>query len=196
MNARRPLRIVVAEDEAIIRLDLREMLEEEGYEVVADVGRGDEAVEQVRRQRPDAAIFDVKMPGLDGIAATRLVSAERLCPVIMLTAFSQREVIDEARDAGALGYIVKPFQRTDLVPAIELAVARFEELRALVDERDAMGAKLELRKLVERAKGLLQDRHHMSEADAFAFLQRTAMSSRVTMAAVADGVVSGRIVPE
>lgn len=195
MNERR-LRIVVAEDEAIIRLDLREMLEEDGYEVVADVGRGDDAVEAVRTLRPDVAIFDVKMPGLDGISAAREVARERLCPVVMLTAFSQREVIDEARDAGALAYIVKPFQRTDIVPAVELAVARFEEMRALADERDAIGERLELRKIVDRAKGILQDRHSMTEADAFTFLQRTAMSSRTTMAAVATGVVDGRIVPD
>lgn len=195
MNERR-LRIVVAEDEAIIRLDLREMLEEDGYEVVADVGRGDDAVEAVRTLRPDVAIFDVKMPGLDGISAAREVARERLCPVVMLTAFSQREVIDEARDAGALAYIVKPFQRTDIVPAVELAVARFEEMRALADERDAIGERLEVRKIVDRAKGILQDRHSMTEADAFTFLQRTAMSSRTTMAAVATGVVDGRIVPD
>lgn len=195
MNERR-LRIVVAEDEAIIRLDLCEMLAEDGYEVVADVGRGDDAVESVRSLRPDVAIFDVKMPGLDGISAARQVSEERVCPVVMLTAFSQREVIEEARDAGALAYIVKPFQRTDIVPAIELAVARFEEMRALEDERDAIGERLELRKVVDRAKGLLQDRHSMSEGDAFRFLQRTAMSSRSTMAAVAQGVIDGRITPE
>lgn len=195
MSERR-LRIVLAEDEAIIRLDLREMLEEDGYEVVADVGRGDDAVEAVRSLRPDVAIFDVKMPGLDGISAARQVSQERICPVVMLTAFSQREVIDEARDAGALAYIVKPFQRTDIVPAVEVAVARFEEMRALAEERDAIGERLELRKIVDRAKGVLQDRHGMTEADAFTFLQRTAMSSRTTMAAVATGVVDGLIVPD
>ena len=130
-------RIVIAEDEAIIRLDLRETLEEEGYIVVADTGRGDDAIDLVRQHRPDVAIFDIKMPGLDGLDAARVVSAEKLCPVVMLTAFSQREVIEQARDAGALAYLVKPFQKTDLVPAIELAIGRFREMLTLSGERDA-----------------------------------------------------------
>jgi response regulator NasT len=189
------VRIVIAEDESIIRMDLRESLEEEGYEVVADVGRGDLAVEAVRKHRPDVAIFDIKMPGVDGLVAARMVSDERLCPVVMLTAFSQREIIEQARDAGALAYIVKPFQRTDLVPAVELAIARFREVQELADERDDLGRQLELRKLLDRAKGVLQDECRMGEADAYTFLQRTAMASRMRIADVAQGVVDGTIRP-
>ena len=188
-------RIVLAEDESIIRMDLRESLEEEGYVVVADVGRGDWAIEAVREHRPDVAIFDIKMPQLDGLAAARAVSEERLCPVVMLTAFSQREVIEQARDAGALAYIVKPFQRTDLVPAIELAIARFRELQELADARDELGEQLALRKLIDRAKGVLQDECAMSESASYAFIQQTAMSSRLRMADVARGVLDGSIRP-
>ena len=136
------IRIVVAEDEAIIRLDLVETLQEEGYIVVADTGRGDSAIELVREHKPDVAIFDIKMPGLDGLAAARVVSDEKICPVVMLTAFSQREVIEQARDAGALAYLVKPFQKTDLVPAIELAIGRFTEMKLLSGERDALDEQL------------------------------------------------------
>jgi len=186
-------RIVVAEDEAIIRMDLVELLAEEGYDVVADVGRGDLAVEAVRTHRPDAAIFDVKMPGLDGVEAVRVLAPERICPVIMLTAFSQREVIEQARDAGALAYLVKPFQRTDLVPAIELAIGRFEEVLAIAGERDELAGRLELRKLVDRAKGILMDRRGMTEQDAYGFLQRRAMEGRTTMADVSRAVIDGRI---
>jgi response regulator NasT len=176
-------------------MDLRESLEEEGYVVVADVGRGDLAIEAVRTHRPDVAIFDIKMPNVDGLQAARVVSAERLCPVVMLTAFSQREVIAQARDAGALSYIVKPFQRTDLVPAIELAIARYRELLELADERDDLGKQLELRKLLDRAKGILQDECAMTESEAFAFIQQTAMSSRLRMAEVARGVLDGSLRP-
>ena len=195
MTERSAVRIVIAEDESIIRMDLRESLEEEGYVVVADVGRGDLAIEAVRTHRPDVAIFDIKMPNVDGLEAARVVSAERLCPVVMLTAFSQREVIAQARDAGALSYIVKPFQRTDLVPAIELAIARYRELLELADERDDLGKQLELRKLLDRAKGILQDECAMTESEAFAFIQQTAMSSRLRMAEVARGVLDGSLRP-
>ncbi len=193
MADRPATRIVVAEDEAIIRMDLVELLAEEGYDVVADVGRGDLAVEAVRTHRPDAAIFDVKMPGLDGVEAVRVLAPERICPVIMLTAFSQREVIEQARDAGALAYLVKPFQRTDLVPAIELAIGRFEEVLAIAGERDELAERLELRKLVDRAKGILMDRRGMTEQDAYGFLQRRAMEGRTTMADVSRAVIDGRI---
>jgi response regulator NasT len=188
-------RIVIAEDEAIIRLDLRETLEEEGYEVVADTGRGDTAIEMVREHRPDVAIFDIKMPGMDGLDAARVVSAEKICPVVMLTAFSQREVIEQARDAGALAYLVKPFQKTDLVPAIELAIGRFLEMKALSGERDALDEQLELRKLLDRAKGLLIDQHSLSEQAAFDFIQKMAMSKRMRMRDVAVAVLSGEITP-
>ena len=188
-------RIVIAEDEAIIRLDLRETLEEEGYEVVADTGRGDTAIDLVREHRPDVAIFDIKMPGIDGLDAARVVSAEKICPVVMLTAFSQREVIEQARDAGALAYLVKPFQKTDLVPAIELAIGRFLELKSLSGERDALDEQLELRKVLDRAKGLLIDQHSLTEQAAFDFIQKMAMSKRMRMLDVAKAILSGEIKP-
>lgn len=188
-------RIVIAEDEAIIRLDLRETLEEEGYVVVADTGRGDTAVELVREHQPDVAIFDIKMPGMDGLEAARVVSYEKICPVVMLTAFSQREVIEQARDAGALAYLVKPFQKTDLVPAIELAIGRFLEMKTLSGERDALDEQLELRKLLDRAKGLLIDGHSLTEQAAFDFIQKMAMSKRMRMRDVAVAVLSGEIKP-
>ncbi|MFM8811956.1 MAG: ANTAR domain-containing response regulator [Actinomycetota bacterium] len=190
-----PVRIVVAEDEAIIRLDLVETLAEEGYIVVADTGRGDTAVELVREHQPDVAIFDIKMPGLDGLEAARMVADEKICPVVMLTAFSQRQVIEQARDAGALAYLVKPFQKTDLVPAIELAIGRFAEMKAIAGERDHFGQQLELRKLLDRAKGILIDEHQMSEQDAFNFIQKTAMRRRLKMQQVAEGVLDRSITP-
>ena len=189
------IRIVVAEDEAIIRLDLVESLREEGYEVVADTGRGDTAIELVREHKPDVAIFDIKMPGQDGLEAARAVSAEKICPVVMLTAFSQREVIEQARDAGALAYLVKPFQKTDLVPAIELAIGRFAELKLLSGERDALDEQLQLRKLLDRAKGVLIDKHLMTEQAAFDFIQKSAMSSRSRMKDVAQKVIDGELTP-
>ena len=188
-------RIVLAEDEAIIRLDLRESLQEEGYEVVGDVGRGDKAVELVRVTKPDVAIFDIKMPDMSGLEAAKIVSDEKICPVVMLTAFSQREIIEQARDAGALAYLVKPFQKTDLVPAIELAIARFAELRSLSGEVAALGAQLEIRKLVDRAKGLLIDKYKMSEADSFAYIQSMAMSERKKMGEIAEQIIAGKLHP-
>jgi response regulator NasT len=158
------IRVVIAEDEAIIRLDLKETLEEEGYEVVGETGRGDKAVDLVRELRPDLAILDIKMPGMDGIEAARLITKDRICGVLVLTAFSQREVIEQARDAGALAYLVKPFQKTDLVPAIEVAIARFREMQALNGEVDALEEQLETRKSIDRAKGILIDQCSMSES--------------------------------
>ena len=192
----RVIRIVVAEDEAIIRLDLVETLIEEGYVVVADTGRGDTAVELVRTHQPDVAIFDIKMPGIDGLEAARAVSDEKICPVVMLTAFSQREIIEQARDAGALAYLVKPFQKTDLVPAIELAIGRFAEMKLLAGERDALDEQLKLRKTLDRAKGMLIDKYAMSEQSAFDFIQKHAMSSRSKMKDVADRVIAGEITPD
>jgi response regulator NasT len=189
------VRIVLAEDEAIIRLDLRESLQEEGYEVVGDVGRGDKAVEMVDALRPDVAIFDIKMPGMSGLEAAKIVSDKKICPVVMLTAFSQREIIEQARDAGALAYLVKPFQKTDLVPAIELAIARFAELKSLSGEVAALGAQLEIRKLVDRAKGVLIDKHQMSESDAFSFIQSMAMSQRMKMGDIAEQIIAGKLHP-
>src|SRR5918995_1893869 len=189
------IRVVIAEDEAIIRMDLRETLEEEGYEVVGETGRGDTAVELVRELLPDLAILDIKMPGVDGLEAARVINKEKLCGVLVLTAFSQREVVEEARDAGALAYLVKPFQKSDLVPAIEVAIGRFRELRAMTGEIDALGEQLEARKAIERAKGMLMDQLHMTEQDAFTFIQRTAMSERSKMREVADRVIAGTLRP-
>lgn len=189
------VRVVIAEDEAIIRLDLRETLEEEGYVVVAETGRGDLAVDLVREHKPDLAILDIKMPEMDGLEASRLISAEKICPVVLLTAFSQREVIEQARDAGALAYIVKPFQRSDLVPAIEVALGRFREMQILASEVGALEEQLETRKILDRAKGILIDRFSMSEADAYAFIQRCAMSERTRMRDVAERVIDGSLEP-
>lgn len=190
-----PIRVVIAEDEAIIRLDLKETLEEEGYEVVGETGRGDKAIELVRELRPDLVILDVKMPGLDGIEAARIISADRICGVLMLTAFSQREVIEQARDAGALAYLLKPFQKSDLIPAIEVAIGRFRELQNLTGEIDSLGEQLESRKVIERAKGVLMDDCGLREQDAFTFIQRTAMSERSRMREVADRIIAGALRP-
>lgn len=188
-------RIVIAEDEAIIRLDLRETLEEDGYQVVGDCGRGDEAVELVKNLRPDVVILDIKMPVMTGLEAARLISDTKICPIVMLTAFSQREIVEQARDAGALAYLVKPFQKSDLVPAIELAIARFAEMQALTGEVAALGAQLEVRKLVDRAKGILIDKYAMRENDAFTFIQKLAMSERTKMGEIAERIIAGSLRP-
>src|SRR5246500_5235608 len=148
------LRVVIAEDEALIRLDLKEMLQEEGYTVVGEAGDGEQAVELAREHKPDLVILDVKMPKLDGISAAEKIAEEKIAPVLMLTAFSQRELVERARDAGAMAYLVKPFSKADLVPAIEMATSRYEELRALENEVADLAARFETRKLVDRAKGL------------------------------------------
>ncbi len=190
-----PKRVVIAEDEAIIRLDLREMLEEEGYEVVAETGRGDEAVELVAKHSPDLCIFDIKMPGMDGLSAARQVCSDRQTAVVILTAFSQRHLIEQARDAGVLSYLVKPFQPEELVSAIEVALGRFEEMRQLEETVRELEGQLEARKAVDRAKGRLIDDHGLSEQDAFAFIQKTAMSERSTMLDVANLVIGGFLKP-
>ena len=190
-----PTRVVVAEDEAIIRMDLRELLQEEGYEVVAECGRGDEAVELVRRHQPDVALLDIKMPGQDGISAAREISAERLAAVVLVTAFSQRELIEEASDAGVHGYVVKPFERHDLAPAIEVAIARFRAEKALAEQATDATERLETRKTLDRAKGLLMDSHGMTEQAAFDFIQKSAMTTRRSMKVVADEILAGSLVP-
>lgn len=195
MSVQPPTRVVIAEDEAIIRMDLREILEEEGYDVVGEVARGDEVCELVRTLRPEVAVLDVKMPGLDGVSAARVLIDERLCAVVLLTAFSQRELITEARDAGVMSYVVKPFEASDLVPAIEMALGRFNEVRTLEDERATLARQLETRKLLDRAKGILADRHGLGEQEAFRFLQRSAMDRRVPMDEVSREVVDGVLVP-
>jgi len=189
------VRVVIAEDEAIIRLDLKETLQEEGYEVVGETGRGDDAVTLVRELKPDIAILDIKMPGMDGLSAAREITAERHAAVLILTAFSQRDLIERARDAGAMAYLVKPFQRSELIPAVELALGRFREMMALEAEVRGLEEQLETRRLVDRAKGMLMDGHEMSEGSAFSFIQQTAMRERVTMKVIAARVIGGELTP-
>jgi response regulator NasT len=184
-----PRRVVIAEDEAIIRLDLKEMLEEEGYSVVAEAGDGETAVSLADEHRPDLVILDIKMPVLDGISAAERIVSGRMAPVLVLTAFSQRELVERARDAGAMAYLVKPFTRADLVPAIELAVSRHEEMSALEREVASLGDRLETRKLVERAKGVLQSRLGLTEPQAFRFIQKASMDRRLTMKELAESVI-------
>jgi len=190
-----PTRVVIAEDEAIIRLDLKELLQEEGYDVVGETGRGDEAIELVRTHRPDLVILDIKMPGLDGLSAARQIAGERLAAVLMVTAFSQRELVEQARDAGALAYLVKPFQKSDLIPAIEVAIGRFAELTSLEREVEDLHGRLEARKTIDRAKGKLMDDHGMAEQDAWRFLQQSAMTNRVRIDEVAAQVLDGALAP-
>src|SRR3954467_3152219 len=190
-----PVRVIVAEDEAIIRLDLKEILEEEGYEVVGETGRGDEAVQLVRDLDPDLAILDIKMPGMDGLSAAREIAGERRAAVLILTAFSQRDLIEQARDAGALAYLVKPFQKNELIPAIEVALGRYKELKALETEVESLEERLETRKWVDRAKGMLMDKHRLNEDDAFNFIQKTAMRERATMEDIAQRIISGELAP-
>ncbi len=189
------IRVVIAEDEALIRLDLRETLEEEGYEVVGEAGRGDQALKLIRELQPDLAILDVKMPGMDGLEVARQVGDERICGVLVLTAFSQREIIEQARDAGALAFLVKPYQKSDLIPAMEMAIARFRELQALSEQNDVLEEKLEARKIIDRAKGRLIDEFAMKEQEAFAFIQQTAMTERSRMRDVAEKILSGDLKP-
>lgn len=182
-------RVVIAEDEALIRLDLKEMLEEEGYSVVGEAGDGETAVKLALESRPDLVILDVKMPVLDGISAAERIAGEKLAPVLMLTAFSQRELVERARDAGAMAYLVKPFTKSDLVPAIEMAVSRFQELKALEAEIADLSLRLETRKLVDRAKSVLQTKYGLSEPAAFRWIQKTSMDRRMSMQAVAQAVI-------
>jgi response regulator NasT len=187
--------VVIAEDEAIIRLDLKELLEEEGYEVVGETGRGDEAVDLVRDLVPDLVILDVKMPGLDGLSAARHIAAERLAAVLILTAFSQRDLVEQARDAGALAYLVKPFQKSDLIPAIEVALARHAELTSLERHVGDLEERLEARKLIDRAKGKLMDQQGMDEQGAWRFIQTQAMNNRVKVQVIAQRVLDGTLSP-
>jgi response regulator NasT len=185
-----PRRVVIAEDEALIRLDLAEMLEEEGYDVVGQAGDGERAIALAEELRPDLVVLDVKMPRLDGISAAQRIAEQRIAPVVILTAFSQRELVERARDAGAMAYLVKPFTKADLVPAVEMAVSRFAELQMLEAEVADLSERLETRKAVDRAKGVLQQRLDLSEPDAFRWIQKTAMDLRLSMRQVADGVIT------
>ena len=182
-------RVLVAEDEALIRLDLVEMLREEGYDVVGQAADGVQAVELAGELRPDLVIMDVKMPRRDGIEAASMIAGERIAPVVILTAFSQRDLVERARDAGAMAYLVKPFGKRDLVPAVELAISRFAELQALEAEVAGLSEQLATRKVVDRAKGLLMSKNKMTEPEAFRWIQRTAMDRRTTMRAVSEAVV-------
>jgi response regulator NasT len=182
-------RVVIAEDEALIRLDLKEMLEEEGYTVVGEAGDGEQAVELAREHKPDLVILDVKMPKLDGISAAEKIAEEGIAPVLMLTAFSQRDLVERARDAGAMAYLVKPFSKSDVVPAIEMAVSRFTELKQLEQEVADLTLRLETRKLVDRAKSILQTEYGLSEPAAFRWIQKTSMDRRMSMQQVAEAVI-------
>ncbi|MGH3344054.1 MAG: ANTAR domain-containing response regulator [Carbonactinosporaceae bacterium] len=184
-------RVVVAEDEALIRLDLREMLEEEGYAVVGETGDGETAVKLAELHRPDLVILDVKMPVLDGITAAERIAGERIAPVVILTAFSQRELVERARDAGAMAYLVKPFSKADLLPSIEMAVSRYAEIAALEAEVSGLQDRLDTRKIVDRAKGILQTDHQMTEPQAFRWIQKTSMDRRLTMRDVAEALIAG-----
>ena len=188
-DAIRQRRVLVAEDEALIRLDLVEMLREEGYEVAGEAADGDEAQRLAEQLRPDLIIMDIQMPKVDGIEAASAIAGRRLAPVVILTAFSQRELVERARDAGAMAYLVKPFTKADLVPAAELAMSRFTELRALEEEVAGLTERLAARKVIEQAKGLLMTRHGMTEPEAFRWIQRTAMDRRTSMKAVASAVL-------
>lgn len=205
VEERPPVRVVIAEDEAIIRLDLKEILVSAGYDVVGETGRGDQAVGLVDEHRPDLAILDVKMPGMDGVRAAREITARHQVAVLVLTAFSQRELIEDARDAGVAAYLVKPFRREELLPAIEDVLARCRQDWAIDEEirtaepaeggADRADDKIQTRRMVDEAKGVLMDRHGMSEPDAFAFVQRTAMRTRSRMRDVAQRVVDGELRP-
>ena len=184
-----PIRVLIAEDEALIRLDLKEMLEEEGYTVVGEVGDGQQAVDLARELAPDLVILDIQMPVLDGLSAAEQIAGARIAPVIVLTAFSQRELVERARDAGAMAYLVKPFSKNDLVPAIEVARGRFAEMAALDGEVRTLEERLETRKVVEKAKGRLMEREGMTEAEAFRWIQRTAMNQRTSMKALAESLL-------
>jgi response regulator NasT len=182
-------RLIIADDESLVRTDLREALTELGYLVVGEVGDGQSAVNMARELEPDVVVMDIKMPGLDGIDAARILTQEKIAPVVLLTAYSQSELIERAKEAGVVGYLVKPFRETDLPPAIELAKARFSEFRALEEEVDNLAEALETRKKVERAKGILMDQHDLSESEAFRKIQKMSMNTRRPMKEVAEAII-------
>ena len=194
-----PTRVVIAEDEAIIRLDLREILETAGLVVVGETARGDEAVALAAEHQPDLVILDIKMPGLDGLEAARAITAAQRVPIMILTAFSQRDLIEEARDSGVDAYLVKPFRREQLLPAIDRVLSTWSQERAIDEETaglaDAADDKIETRRVVEDAKTQLMDRHQMTESEAFSFIQQTAMRSRARMREIAQRVIEGTLAP-
>ncbi len=182
-------RVIIADDESLIRMDLREMLGNLGYLVVGEVGDGRSAVNLARELRPDVVIMDIKMPDMDGIDAARILTEERIAPVILLTAYSQKDLVERAKEAGVVGYMVKPFREADLVPAIEVALARFKEFEALHKEVNDLQLALETRKLVDRAKGILMDSQGLSESDAFRKIQKMSMNTRKPMKEVAEAII-------
>ena len=182
-------RVIIADDESLVRVDLREALTEQGYLVIREVGDGQSAVNMARELGPDVVVMDIKMPGMDGIEAARILTQEKIAPVVLLTAYSQKELIERAKEAGVVGYLVKPFRETDLAPAIELALARFVEFRALEEEVDSLQEALETRKKVEKAKGILMDKQGMSEAEAFRKIQKMSMNTRRPMKEVAEAII-------
>lgn len=192
----KPTRVLVAEDEALIRMDLVELLTDEGFEVIAQAANGEEAIDLARDLEPDLVIMDVKMPKVDGIAAAETIAEERIAPIVMLTAFSQRDLVEQARDAGAMAYVVKPFEASDLIPAIEIALARFQEIKAIEDELASLEERLESRKVVDQAKGILQEQLGLTEPEAFRWIQKTAMDLRKSMREVAEGVISHKKRPQ
>lgn len=185
-----PTRVLVAEDEALIRLDLVELLTDEGFEVIGQAADGEEAVKLARELQPDLVIMDVKMPKMDGITAAEAIAEERIAPIVMLTAFSQRELVERARDAGAMAYVVKPFDASDVIPAIEIAIGRFAEIKAIEEELASLEDRFESRKIIDQAKGILQEGLGLSEPEAFRWIQKTAMDLRKSMRGVAEGVIS------
>ena len=190
MGQTRPKKVLIAEDEALIRLDLVELLTDEGFEVVGQAINGEEAVKLARELEPDLIIMDVKMPGMDGITAAEIIGEERIAPILMLTAFSERELVERARDAGVMGYLVKPFGASEVVPAIEVAIGRFAELRAIEEELANLEDRFESRKIIDQAKGMLQEGLGLTEPEAFRWIQKTAMDLRKSMREVAEGVIS------
>ena len=184
-----PLKIVIADDETIIRMDMKELLEEAGHQVVGEAADGAKAVELTKRLKPDLCIFDVKMPEMDGIEAANIVSREKIAPVVLLTAFSQPDIVKKASEAGVLAYLVKPVQESNLFPAIEVAMSRYQEMQALEDELLKVKDTLAMRKLLDRAKGILMDAHNISESQAFSRIQKYSMAKRKTIKEVAEAII-------
>ena len=185
----RPLRIVIADNESIIRMDLKEMLEEAGHTVVGEAVNGQKAVELAKKYRPDLVIMDVKMPNMDGITAAKLISTDKLAPVLLLTAFSQKEIVEKAKESGVLAYLVKPVKEANLFPAIGIALSRFGEMKELEKELEDLKHSLETRKILDRAKGILMDAHHLNESEAFRRIQQYSMAKRISIREVAEAII-------
>lgn len=195
MAEKQATKVLVAEDEALIRLDLVELLTDEGFEVVGQAADGEEAIKLARELEPDLVVMDIKMPKVDGITAAETIAEERIAPIVMLTAFSQRDLVERARDAGAMAYVVKPFDASDLIPSIEIAIGRFAEIKAIEDELANLEERFESRKIIDQAKGILQEGLGLTEPEAFRWIQKTAMDLRKSMREVAEGVISHKKKP-